>query len=121
MQKITLICTLILAVVFGCACGRAQSAKPTAAPTATQAPIVTPAASLAPVEKPVAAEGEELLTLVKTEEEAKAIAEQYGIELVSFSYGVATFHTEEDPRDVIARGEKNGWPTLSLNGEATIY
>jgi len=110
MQKITLICTLILAVVFGCACGRVQSAKPTAAPTAT----------LAPAENQIT-EGKELVALAETEEEAKAIAEQYGIELVEFSYGVATFHTEEDPRDVIARGEENGWPTLSLNGQAELH
>ncbi len=120
MQKITLLCTLILAVVFGCACGRAQSAKPTAAPVVTQAPVEKPAAAPTPVGNQTT-EGEELVALAETEEEAKAIAEQYGIELVSFSYGVATFHTEEDPQDVIARGEKNGWPTLSLNREVNAY
>ncbi len=117
MQKITLLCTLVLAVVFGCACGRAQSAKPTAAPTVTQAPVEKPT----PTPIGQVTEGKELVASVETEEEAKAIAEQYGMELVEFSYGVATFHTEEDPKDVIARGEENGWPTLSLNREVNAY
>ncbi len=113
MQKTTMICALVLAVVFGCACGRAESTKPTAAPAATLYVDGNPAAA--------PAEGKELTALVETEEEAKAIAEQYGIELVEFSYGVATFHTEEDPKDVIARGEENGWPSLSLNRKVGAY
>ena len=61
------------------------------------------------------AEGEELMCLADSEAEAQKIAEQYGISLVLFNYGVATFHTEEDPSVVIQRGIDNGWPELSLN------
>ena len=61
------------------------------------------------------AEGRELLALVNDEQEAKKIAEIYGIELVRFRNGVATFHTEENPVDVINRGKENGWPLLELN------
>lgn len=64
--------------------------------------------------------GEELLCLCDTEEEAKKIADMYGIELVQFSYGVATFHAE-NPRDVIALGQEKGYPALELNGMMHIY
>lgn len=58
---------------------------------------------------------EELMALVETEEEAQSIAEQYGIEFVSCSDGVAMYKTEEDPAVVIARGEEKGYPPLYLN------
>lgn len=61
------------------------------------------------------AEGKELFSLAETEEEARAIAELYGIELVSFSDGVAVYHTEEAPDTVVARGKENGWPPIDVN------
>ena len=66
-------------------------------------------------------EGKELLCLVGTQEEAEAIARQYGIQLVEYSYGVATFHTDDNPNDVIAMGKKLGYPELSLNGTVHTY
>lgn len=63
---------------------------------------------------------EQLMALVETEEEAESIAEQYGIELTSFSEGVASYKTEENPADVIARGQDNGYPPLFMNMERTI-
>lgn len=63
---------------------------------------------------------EQLMALVENEEEAESIAEQYGIEFVSFSDGVAVYRTEEDPAEVIARGEANGFPTLYLNRQRTM-
>lgn len=59
--------------------------------------------------------GKELFMLLETEEEALEIAELYGIEFVSLEYGVATFHTEEDPASVVKRGLENGWPKLTIN------
>ena len=61
------------------------------------------------------AQGAELLMLADTREEAEETATLYGIELVSYQYGVATFHTEENPQTVISRGIENGWPRLDLN------
>ena len=61
------------------------------------------------------ADGEELFGAAGSEEEAKKIAELYGIELVSFSQGIATFHTEEDPSTVVKRGKDNGWPLIEVN------
>ena len=62
---------------------------------------------------------EQLIALVETEEEAESIAEQYGIELVSFTQGVAGYKTEEDPNKVIAWGQDNGYPQLYLNMKRT--
>ena len=52
---------------------------------------------------------------VTTQEEAEEIAEQYGIILVSYENGIAVYQTEEDPYDVIARGQENGYHELSVN------
>lgn len=60
-------------------------------------------------------EGAELYCLADNKEKAEEIASLYGIELVSCEWGVAVFHTEEDPLSVIKRGEKNGFPAVSLN------
>ncbi|MDE7179394.1 MAG: hypothetical protein K2O59_16455 [Lachnospiraceae bacterium] len=56
-----------------------------------------------------------LMATVATEEEAKEIADLYEITFVSFEYGVAVYQTEEDPMKVIARGQENDFPQLSLN------
>lgn len=62
-----------------------------------------------------------LMASAETEEEAKIIAEQYDIELVTFENGIALYHTEENPFDVIARGQENGYPQLSINFVRTGY
>lgn len=62
-----------------------------------------------------------LMASVETEEEARTIAEQYGIELVTFENRIALYHTEENPFDVIARGQENGYPQLSINFVRTGY
>jgi len=70
--------------------------------------------------EPAVAEGQELFMLSDSEEEAKKVAETYGIKLVDFSHGVATFHTEESPSTVIRQGREKGWPELSLNLVETL-
>ena len=70
--------------------------------------------------EPEYVEGEELLCLADSREQAQEIADQYGIELVNFSYGVATFHTTEDPQKIIDMGKEKGYPELSLNGYSHI-
>ena len=67
------------------------------------------------------ADGRELFALADSEEEAKTIADLYGITLVRFSFGVATFHTEENPSAVIARGVENGWPRLEINRTTNTF
>lgn len=60
-------------------------------------------------------EAEPLLCLADSREEAEKIAELYGITLLSYEFGTAVFSTQEDPREVIRRGQEQGWPELSLN------
>ena len=62
-----------------------------------------------------------LMALVETEKEAQSIAEQYGIDLVSFENGLALYQTNEDPFEVIAKGEKNGYTQLSINFVRSAY
>lgn len=69
--------------------------------------------NLASVPVPVA--DDPLIADVDTKEEAQQIAEQYGITLVSYGNGIATYQTDKDPFEVIAEGEKKGYPQLSLN------
>ena len=69
---------------------------------------------MTPVSTPYSEE-EPLMATVSSREEAEELAELYGITLVNYGYQLATFHTDEDPREVIAKGEKNGWPELTLN------
>ena len=117
MQKCRLLAPLALLgslLLTGCKAGQKaeppQPARP--APTAAVSPHHATA-------EPVP--GAELLCLVKDEAEAKAIAEQYGIELVRFGYGLASFHTEEDPYAVLQKGKQNGWPELSINHRSDPY
>ena len=64
---------------------------------------------------PAYQKGRELYLQIETKKEAERIAKLYEISLVDFNYGVAVYHTGENPEDVIARGEKNNWPRLSIN------
>ena len=64
--------------------------------------------------------GEELMALVSSEDEARAVAGQYGIILVTYGQGVATYHTEEDPAAVVQRGRDNGWTPLAVNRTHTL-
>ena len=61
-----------------------------------------------------------MIALADTKEEAKKIAELYGIELVNYSYGVAEYETTKDPQELIALGEKKNYPALSTNNTLTI-
>ncbi len=95
-----LLCALLL-----CACG-ARGAHVT--------PIVRPSYSPQYVEN-------QLICSAETEQEARRIAELYGISLLSFDYSVALFETEEDLDAVIARGEENNWPPLQRNYISDIH
>lgn len=66
------------------------------------------------------APGEELFCAADSREQAEEIASVYRITLVSYEWGIATFHTDEDPKSVIERGRENGWIELNLNIEKQI-
>ena len=59
--------------------------------------------------------GRELMAIVSSPEEAQEIAKLYGIELLEEQYGVAVYHTDEDPSEVVKRGIDNGWPPIGIN------
>ena len=65
-------------------------------------------------------EGEELMAMTDSREEAEALAAQYGIELVSWELNVAVFHTDRDPYSVMEEGKRNNWPPLEINAVITV-
>ena len=60
----------------------------------------------------------QFVALADSEEEALKIAEDYGISLVSYKYGVAEYHTDEDINEVFKRG--SGKYKLHINHVNTI-
>lgn len=62
-----------------------------------------------------------LMATVDSKEAAEEVAELYGITLVSCENGVAVYQTEEEPMQVIARGQENGYPQLSLNFKRELH
>lgn len=56
-----------------------------------------------------------LFVLVETQDEAEKIAADYGIELVDFASGVASYYTDKDPAELIKWGEEQGFPPLEIN------
>lgn len=92
---------VVLAAVLLAGCRRSAPAQTVPAADSTIADNISPRA--------------QLMCAAESREEAQALAEQYGIALVDYRNGLATFYTEEDPRDVIRRGKDNGWQELSLN------
>ncbi len=58
---------------------------------------------------------EPLFALVKTQDAAEKIASDYGIELVVFSSGVATYYTDKDLSELIRWGKEQGFAPLEIN------
>ena len=63
----------------------------------------------------------ELTALADTREEAEKIAELYGIELSSYSYGVATYTTEKSLKELMNLGLENNYPELTPNYEQELF
>ena len=63
----------------------------------------------------------EVIALADTLEEAEEIAELYGIELSTYSYGVATYTTEKNLQELIDLGAENDYPTLTPNYEVELH
>lgn len=106
---------LLLVALVLCGCHKAAPAQPTDAPPVTQAPAATTPQTTAP------ALYENLTAWAESEEEARQIAESYGIEFCSYGANIATFHTDEDPAEVIRRGQAQGLPELSENGQSKAF
>ena len=63
----------------------------------------------------------EVIALADTREEAEEIAELYGIELNTYSYGVATYTTDKNLQELIDLGVENDYPTLTPNYEVELH
>lgn len=63
----------------------------------------------------------ELIALADTREEAEEIAKLYGIELSTYSYGVATYTTDKNVTELMQLGEEKGYPELSLNHKQELF
>ncbi len=57
----------------------------------------------------------ELIALAEDQTEAEKTAKLYGIELISFSDGVAVYTTDKDLQELMELGDNNGYPTLTVN------
>lgn len=124
---------LVLAAVIFSGCRRSaptETVPPETAPAPTRSvetkPMETTPSTAVPEEPAFTAPDNvssrgQLMGSAKTLEDAQALAELYGIELVEYRHELALFRTEEDPREVIRRGRDNGWPGLSLNGTVQAY
>ena len=62
-----------------------------------------------------------LLCSCESEEEAKAIAEDYGIEFESYGYGVATFNSKKDLETLDKIAKEKKLPELSINHEVHAF
>lgn len=62
-----------------------------------------------------------VIALADTREEAEEIAELYGIELSTYSYGVATYTTDKNLQELIDLGVENDYPTLTPNYEVELH
>lgn len=63
----------------------------------------------------------QLTALADTLKEAQEIAKLYGIELDSYSYGVAVYHTDKDISELIQLGLDNDYPTLVPDTEVYLH
>ena len=56
-----------------------------------------------------------LIGSADSQEAAEEMAELYQITLIEYMDGKALFETQEDPLEVIARGEKEGYPQVWMD------
>lgn len=62
-----------------------------------------------------------MTALADSLEKAQEIADLYGIELDSYSYGVAAYSTDKDISELLRLGEENDYPTLEPNQMNVIH
>lgn len=57
----------------------------------------------------------ELVGVVESEEEAKSLAESYGIELIRYAEGIATFQTDKTYEEIKRIEKEKSLPELAIN------
>lgn len=63
----------------------------------------------------------QLTALADSQEAAQEIADLYGIELKSYSYGVATYTTDKNLQEILDLGQENDYPELTPDHESQLY
>ena len=63
----------------------------------------------------------QMIALAETREEAEEIAVLYGITLIDYSYNVATYETEKDPRQLMKMGKEKGYPAIEINHQMSLF
>ena len=63
----------------------------------------------------------ELIGLADTEAQAEQMATDYGIQLIRYAEGVATFQTDKTYDEIVEIGQEKGLEELSINDTNTIY
>lgn len=63
----------------------------------------------------------QLLSNADSLEEAEEIAAMYQVTLLEYADGVALYETQEEPLEVIRRGEQEGYPQMWMNSERVAY
>lgn len=128
MKKTVIAVGLILLSVTGLSgCGLKREFTELTTDSSEEKPLYTPIADEAftPADA-VSSENEgsdspQLTALADTLEEAQEIADLYGIELDSYSYGVAVYHTDKDISELIQLGLDNDYPTLAPDTEVYLH
>lgn len=116
-NRITAVLGFILLSTMGLSgCGNREYVQMTPDNT-TSAPLYETPAEFAPAEDEISPQ---LTALADSLEEAQEIADLYGIELDSYSYGVAAYTTDKDIAELLLLGEKNNYPTLAPNQTSEI-
>lgn len=125
MKLVVLVLGLILLTAVGlCGCGNRELARINTDENIPQLQKTDPVdedVSLADSTENDTSATTELIAMTDTREEAEEIAELYGIELSSYSYGVATYTTDKNALELMALGEENGYPALTPNYENELY
>ena len=63
----------------------------------------------------------QLISDAQSKEDAEEIAAMYGVTFLEYLDGAALYETEEDPLEVIRRGEEQGYPQMWVNSERIAY
>ena len=128
MKRTVIAAGLILLSVTGLSgCGLNREFTELTTDSSEEKPLYTPVSDEAfPTDDAVSYENEgsaspQLIALADTPEEAQEIADLYGIELDSYSYGVAVYHTDKDISELIQFGLDHDYPTLAPDTEVYLH
>ena len=122
MKKRLVLLIIAAALIFTVGCGASESIPvENTEQEETEMPGVDFYSTNIPSKPLEYSEEEPLFALAETQEVAEKIASDYGIELVSFSSGVATYYTDKDLSELIRWGKEQGFAPLEINYTSHLY